>query len=69
MKELLKRLSNPGTLIGLVGLVGLLLVQFGFEIDLEWLDRVVKTICAIMSVLGLTNDPTTPGVYNPLKKV
>jgi len=68
MKELIKRLRHPGTLIGLVGMVGLLLTQFGVKVDLEWLDTTIKIICSIMTVLGLTTDPTTPGVYNPTKK-
>lgn len=68
MKDLINRLRNPGTLIGLVGMIGLLLTQFGIEIDLEWLDTTVKIVCGIMTVLGLTNDPTTKGVYNPIKK-
>lgn len=67
MKELIKRLRHPGTLIGLVGMIGLLLTQFGVKIDLEWLDTTIKIVCGIMTVLGLTTDPTTPNVYNPLK--
>ena len=68
MNNFLKRLKNPGTVIGLAGMFGLLLVQFGLDIDLAWLDTTVKIVCAIAAMLGLMNDPTTPGVYNPLKK-
>lgn len=68
MKDLINRLRNPGTLIGLVGMIGLLLTQFGVDIDIEWLNTTVKIICGIMTVLGLTNDPTTPGVYPVAKK-
>ncbi len=68
MKELINRLRHPGTLIGLVGMVGLLLTQFGIDIDLVWLEKTIKIICGIMAVLGLTTDPTTKGVYNPIKK-
>ncbi len=68
MKNLINRLRHPGTLIGLVGMIGLLLNQFGLDIDLEWLDTVINLVCGIMAILGLTTNPTTPGVYNPLKK-
>jgi len=69
MKDLINRLRNPGTLIGLVGMIGLLLTQFGIQIDLEWLDTTVKIVCSIMTILGLANNPTEKGVYNPIKKV
>ncbi len=68
MKDLINRLRHPGTLIGLVGMIGLLLNQFGLEVDLVWLDTTINIVCGIMAVLGLTTDPTTPKVYNPLKK-
>jgi len=68
MKELINRLRHPGTLIGLVGMVGLLLTQFGINIDLVWLDTTIKIICSIMTILGLTTNPTTPKVYIPFKK-
>jgi len=68
MKKFFTRLRHRGTIIGLGGMVGLLLIQFGFKVDLVWLDTTLKLICGIAAMLGLMNDPTTPGVYNPLKK-
>lgn len=67
MKQLINRLRNPGTLIGLVGMIGLLLVQFGVDVNIEWLDTTIKIVCSIMSVLGLTNNPTIKGLDNPFK--
>ena len=68
MKDLIKRLRHPGTLIGLTGMIGLLLVQFGVNVNTEWLDTTIKIVASIMTVLGLTNDPLSKGVYNPIKK-
>lgn len=67
MKQLINRLRNPGTLVGLVGMIGLLLVQFGIEVDIEWLDKTIKIICSILFTLGLMNNPTSKGLDNPFK--
>lgn len=69
MKEYLKRFQNVGTIISIVSLVGLLLVQFGYKIDLEWLDVTIKLICSLGVALGLLNNPTTPGLDLPGKEV
>lgn len=68
MKEFLQRFKNPGTVISLVGLVGLLLIQFGVDIDMEWLDTTTKLACSICIVLGVMNNPETPGIDMPKKK-
>ena len=68
MKDLLKRLKHKGTVLGLVGMIGLLLNQFGLQIDVEWLNTTVNIIFSILTILGLANNPTEPGFYNPIKK-
>lgn len=68
MKKFLERFKNPGTVISLVGLVGLLLIQFGMEIDTEWLDNTTKIVCSICIILGVMNNPETPGIDMPKKK-
>ena len=65
-------LRNPGVLLGLVSMVGLLLVQFGVKVDLEWLNETAELVITILSTLGLLvsvkNNPKTKGIDNPFKK-
>ena len=73
MKSLLDRLNNKGTIISLAALIVSLLVQFGFNIDSDKVMGIVQTICSILILLGLLNDPTEsttgyiPGIYDKLK--
>lgn len=61
----LERFKNPGTIIAIVSLVGLIALQFGVQIDMEWLDTTVKLFCALGIVLGVLNNPDTPNIDNP----
>ena len=71
-KSLLTRLNNKGTLIALAGLIVSLLVQFGVDIDSEKVIGIVQTICSILIILGVLNDPIEgvsgyiPGVSDKL---
>ena len=73
IKSILKRLNNKGTIISLVALIVSLLVQFGLNIDSDKVIGIVQTVCSILILLGLLNDPTEnstgyiPGVYDKLK--
>ena len=58
IKSILTRLNNKGTILSLVALIVSLLVQFGLNIDSEKVLGVVQTICSILILLGLLNDPT-----------
>ncbi|MCP4325523.1 MAG: hypothetical protein GY787_27510 [Alteromonadales bacterium] len=62
MKEFLKRLKNPTTVIAIVGTAGLLLNQFGINIDLDWLDTTIKLVCSILIAVGIMGNPTTKGL-------
>jgi len=66
MKEYLKRLANPGTVLSIVSVIGLLLTQFGIKIDLTWLDTTAKLVCSLGLLLGIMNNPTTPGLDLPV---
>lgn len=74
LKSILKRLNNKGTIISLAALIVSLLVQFGVNIDSDKVIGTVQTICSILIILGLLNDPTEnttgyiPGVYDKLKE-
>ena len=72
LKSILKRLNNKGTIISLAALIVSLLIQFGVDIDSEKILGIVQTICSILILLGLLNDPTEntsgyiPGVSDKL---
>ena len=74
LKSILKRLNNKGTIISLAALIVSLLVQFGLNIDSDKVIGIVQTVCSILILLGLLNDPTEnstgyiPGVYDKLKE-
>ena len=72
LKSILKRLNNKGTIVSLAALIVSLLCQFGLKIDSEKVLTIVQTICSILIILGLLNDPTEntkayiPGVSDKL---
>mgnify|MGYP001329715521 CR=1 FL=1 len=71
-KAILVRLNNKGTILSLAALLVSLLCQFGLNIDSEKILGIVQTICSILILLGLLNDPTEntnayiPGVSDKL---
>ena len=71
-KSLVTRLNNKGTIVSLAALIVSLLCQFGITIDSEKILTIVQTICSILIILGLLNDPTEntkayiPGVSDKL---
>lgn len=67
MSNYLKRFKNVGTVLSLVGLVGILLNQFGLKVDTEWLNAVAQTVCSILVILGVCNNPDTQGIDTPKK--
>lgn len=68
MKKYLERFKNTGTIMALAGAIGLLLNQFGLKIDLDWLNTTFNIICTILVLLGVCNNPETPGIDLPSKK-
>ena len=72
LKSILKRLNNKGTIVSLAALIVSLLVQFGLEINSDKIIGIVQTICSILIILGLLNDPTDstkgyiPGISDKL---
>ena len=71
-KSLVTRLNNKGTIVSLAALIVSLLCQFGLNIDSEKVLTIVQTICSILIILGLLNDPTDstkgyiPGISDKL---
>ncbi|WP_294174835.1 phage holin [uncultured Clostridium sp.] len=72
LKSILIRLNNKGTIISLAALIVSLLCQFGLDIDSDKILGIVQTICSILILLGLLNDPTEntnayiPGISDKL---
>lgn len=72
LKSIVTRLNNKGTIISLAALIVSLIAQFGFKIDSEKILGIVQTVCSILILLGLLNDPTEsteayiPGVQDKL---
>ena len=65
-KSLVTRLNNKGTIVSLAALIVSLLCQLGLNIDSEKILTIVQTICSILIILGLLNDPTdSTKVYIP----
>lgn len=58
LSSLLKRLNNKGTILALASLIVSLLIQFGLNIDSEKVIGIVQTICSILIILGVLNNPT-----------
>lgn len=67
MGQYLKRFKNVGTVVALFGLGGMLVNQFGYSVDLEWLNNTVNIACSMLVVLGICNNPTTPGLDSPVE--
>ena len=71
-KSLVTRLNNKGTIVSLAALIVSLLCQFGLNINSEKILTIVQTICSILIILGLLNDPTDstkgyiPGISDKL---
>ena len=57
IKSIINRLNNRGTIISLVALIVSLLMQFGIDIDSEKILGIVQTVCSILILLGVMNNP------------
>lgn len=68
MLNYLERFKNTGTVLGIVGLVGSLLIQFGVKVDIAWLNATAQIVCSILVVLGICNNSTTTGLDLPITK-
>lgn len=68
IKAYLTRLKNPGTLITLVSLIVLLLTINGVKVDDARIMNSVKIICSVLAILGIMNNPDTPGLDLPTTK-
>ncbi|MBE5912884.1 Uncharacterized membrane protein [Pseudobutyrivibrio sp. JW11] len=65
MKNYLRRLKNPATLIGICGYVLTILSTLGFSVDNQAIMTILESICAICVLLGIMNNPETEGIDFP----
>ena len=66
-KSILNKLKNPQITIFLALQIGMLLMQFGVNVNNEWLNNTMVIICSILVVLGIMNNPNTKG-FHPLEE-
>lgn len=66
LENILNKLKNPQITIFLALQIGMLLMQFGVNVNNEWLNNTMVIICSILVVLGVMNNPNTKG-FNPLE--
>lgn len=65
-KDYLQRLKNPATVLGITGLILNILVINNINIDSEIIYQTIQSICGILILLGIMNNPETDGVDFPL---
>lgn len=68
LKNYLKRFQNVGTILAIVGAIGLILQQFGYKVDMEWLNNTATAICSLLVLLGIANNPQSSGIDLPMVK-
>ena len=67
-KNYMKRFQNVGTILAIVGAIGLILQQFGYKVDMEWLNNTATAICSLLVLLGIANNPQSSGIDLPMIK-
>ena len=68
LKNYLKRFQNVGTILAIVGAIGLILQQFGFKVDMEWLNNTATAIGSLLVLLGIANNPENSRIDLPMVK-
>ena len=67
-KNYMKRFQNVGTILAIVGAIGLILQQLGYKVDMEWLNNTATAICSLLVLLGIANNPQSSGIDLPMVK-
>lgn len=62
MKNILNKLKNPYTVIGITACFVTILKTLGLEIDNAEVDIIVQSFCTIFILLGIMNNPDTDGL-------
>ena len=67
-KNYMKRFQNVGTILAIVGAIGLILQQFGYKVDMEWLNNTATAVRSLLVLLGIANNPENSGIDLPIVK-
>ena len=67
-KNYMKRFQNVGTILAIVGAIGLIPEQFDYKVDMEWLNNTATAICSLLVLLGIANNPQSSGIDLPMVK-
>lgn len=65
LQDLIKRLSNVGTIIALASVIIFILNNCGILVDNEQIMNIISGLCSIGVLLGFLNNPQDSGVYLP----
>lgn len=68
MQDLLKRLSNVGTIIAIASAVIFILNNCGILVDSDKIINIINGLCSIGVILGFLNNPQDSGIYLPFIK-
>jgi uncharacterized membrane protein len=63
----LKRFKNTGTIVATASALLYFLTTIGVRVDIDWLMNAIQAACALGVILGILNDPKTPGLDVPKK--
>lgn len=65
-QNLLARLRNTGTIIGIVSALFFILQSFGVDFNLGQWEGIVQAMLSIGVTLGILNNSETPNLYIPM---
>ena len=65
LQDLIKRLSNVGTLIALASVILFILNNCGILVDNDKIMNIINGLCSIGVLLGFLNNPQDSGIYLP----
>jgi uncharacterized membrane protein len=68
----MNKFREEAKILAIFTVIGLLVVQFGVNLNLEWYNETVELVITLLTLTGIVvsakNDPTTRGIDNPFKK-
>ena len=62
LRNILNKLKNPYTVIGITACIVTILNTFGVVMDNTKVDLVIQSVCTIFILLGIMNNPDTTGL-------